>query len=90
MFKALSKRGRKKPDTKKIKNAKMWINKKIGLMSKNGWEKSSLRTILSEKFKVKVGKIESIDIARDMYEYLIWLTYLAKGKAYKKKRKSIE
>lgn len=90
MYRELSKKGRKKPDTKEMKNAKMYINKKIDLMCKEGWDKNCLKTILREKFKVGINQVESIEVARNMYEYLIWLTHLVKGKKYNKKHTSLQ
>lgn len=87
IYKELSARNKKPKDTKEIKNAKMYINKKLDLMCSEGrWEKTSLKTMLSEKFKIRVEQIESIGVARDTYDYLIWLTHLAKGIKYKKNR----
>lgn len=93
LYKQLSRKKKKKrkpvkPVTKEIKNARMHINKKLDAMHSDGWTKASLKTLLSEKFKIRVGKVESVDVARNMYEHLIRLTHLAKGMTYKKKRRN--
>ena len=83
LYKELSQKKKKAPDTEEIKNAKMHINNKIDSMCEDRWDEKTLKAMLRVKFKVSINQVESITTARDMYEYLIWLTHLAKNTKYK-------
>ena len=85
IYRELSQKKKKAPDTEEIKNAKMHIYKKIDLMCEDRWDEKTLKAMLRVKFKVSINQVDDITIARDMYEYLIWITHLAKGRKYERK-----
>lgn len=85
IYRELSQKKKKAPDTEEMKNAKMHIRKKIDLMCDGNWSEETLKAMIRVRFKVSINQVDDIETARDMYEYLKWSDCLARGKKYTRK-----